>query len=43
VVHVALADGRLAREFLQAAHRLAGLRPSPEGTASSGLRKVKDV
>jgi predicted RNA-binding protein YlxR (DUF448 family) len=26
VVHVALADGRLARAFLQAAHRLAGLR-----------------
>jgi predicted RNA-binding protein YlxR (DUF448 family) len=43
VVHVALADGRLAREFLQAAHRLAGLRPSPEGTTGSGLRKVKDV
>ena len=41
VVHVALADGRLAREFLQAAHRLAGLRPSLEGTAGSGLRKVK--
>ena len=41
VVHVALADGRLAREFLQAAHRLAGLRPSQEGAAGSGLRKVK--
>jgi predicted RNA-binding protein YlxR (DUF448 family) len=42
VVHVALADGRLAREFLQAAHRLAGLRPRLEGAAGSGLRKVKD-
>lgn len=41
VVHVALADGRLAQEFLQAAHRLAGLRPSQEGAAGSGLRKVK--
>lgn len=41
VVHVALADGRLAQEFLQAAHRLAGLRPSLEGAAGSGLRKVK--
>lgn len=42
VVHVALADGRLAREFLQTAHRLAGLRPSIEGVAGAGLRKVKD-
>jgi predicted RNA-binding protein YlxR (DUF448 family) len=41
VVHAALADGRLAREFLQAAHRLAGLRPSREGAAGTGLRKVE--
>ena len=41
VVHVALADGRLAQEFLQAAHRLAGLRPR-EGATGSGLKKVKD-
>lgn len=41
VVHAALADGRLAQEFLQAAHRLAGLRPSREGAAGSGLRKVE--
>lgn len=43
VVHVALADGRLAREFLQAAHRLAGLRPALADAAGSGLRKVKDA
>jgi hypothetical protein len=43
VVHVALADGRLAREFLQAAHRLAGLRPPLGEAAGSGLRKVKDA
>ena len=30
VVHVALADGRLAREFLQAARRLTGFRASAE-------------
>lgn len=41
VVHVVLAEGRLAREFLQAAHRLAGLRPHPAGEAGSGLRKVE--
>ena len=41
VVHAALADGRLAREFLQAAHRLAGLRPLGEDAAGSGLRKVE--
>lgn len=42
MVHVALADGRLAQEFLQAAHRLAGLRPHQDGETGPGLRKVKD-
>jgi hypothetical protein len=42
VVHVALADGRLAREFLQAAHRLAGLRCHGKREAGSGLRKVEE-